>query len=60
MEFDIIDEKLVNKSQINKIDNIIKISKGTVKIELTNGEKGSGFFLKFNRNNKPFYCLMNM
>ena len=58
MEFDIIDEKLVNKSQINKIDNIIKISKGTVKIELTNGEKGSGFFLKFNRNNKPFYCLM--
>ena len=59
-EDDIINEHYEKeKSQciINKIDNIFKVSRGTLKIELEN-ETGSGFFLKFKRNNKPFYCIM--
>ena len=45
------------QNKINKINNIFKISKGTLKIEIEN-VTGSGFFLKFKRNNKPFYCIM--
>jgi hypothetical protein len=51
-------EKEKNQSTINIIDNIYKVSKGTLKIELENGKTGSGFFLKCKRNNKPFYCIM--
>ena len=57
-EDDIINEiyeKEKNQSTINKIDNIYKVSKGTLKIELEDGKKGSGFFLKCKRNNKQFY-----
>ena len=50
-------EKEKNQSTINIIDNIYKVSKGTLKIELEDGT-GSGFFLKCKRNNKPFYCIM--
>ena len=60
-EDDIINEnyeKEKTQSTINKIDNIFKVSKGTLKIELENGKMGSGFFLKCKRNNKPFYCIM--
>lgn len=60
-EDDIINElyeKEKNQSKINKIDNIFKVSKGTLKIELENGKMSSGFFLKFKRNSKPFYCIM--
>ena len=60
-EDDIINElyeKEKNQSKINKIDNIFKVSKGTLKIELENGAMASGFFLKFKRNSKPFYCIM--
>jgi len=54
---EIIDEVLQNNSEIHNIPNIPIISKGTVKIEF-NGGKASGFFLKFQRNNKPFHCLL--
>ena len=54
---EIIDECLVKEAKVNQIDNIYKISKGTLKIEIDN-TIGSGFFLKFKRNNKPFYCIM--
>lgn len=50
-------EIFMKNSKIDKIDNVYQISKGTVKIDLEEGF-GSGFFLKFNLNNKPFYCLM--
>ena len=51
-------EKEKNQSKIIKIDNIFKISKATLKIELENGTMGSGFFLKFRRNSQPFYCIV--
>ena len=54
---EIIDEVLQNKSEIHNIPNIPIISKGTVKIEF-NGRKASGFFLKSQRNKKPFHCLL--
>ena len=54
---EIIDEVLQNNSEIHNIPNIPKISKGTVKIEF-NDRKASGFFLKFQRNKKPFHCLL--
>ena len=46
-----------NNSIIN-INNQYNIAKSTIKIILNYNEKGSGFFLKFIRNSKPFYCLM--
>ena len=50
-----------NKKSINQnivqINNVCDQWKSVIKIELKNG-KGSGFFIKFKRNNKPFYCLM--
>lgn len=57
-EIEIKDELKLN-NQIDDISNIMKVAKGTVKIELDN-DKGvaSGFFLKLERNNKEFYCLM--
>ena len=53
------DEIKFNNNPINPIDKTMKVAKGTVKIELDN-DKGvaSGFFLKLERNNKEFYCLM--
>jgi len=54
---EIIDEVLQNNSEIHNIPNIPIISKGTVKIEF-NDWKASGFFLKFQRNKKPFHCLL--
>ena len=57
-EIEIKDELKLN-NPIDDISNIMKVAKGTVKIELDN-DKGvaSGFFLKLERNNKEFYCLM--
>ena len=46
------------KSDMIYMDNICTICKSTVKIILPDEEKGTGFFIKFQRNNNPFYCLM--
>lgn len=40
------------------INNQYNIARSTIKIRINNYEIGSGFFLKFIRNSKPFYCLM--
>ena len=49
-------EKSINQN-IVQINNVYEQLKSVIKIELKGG-KGSGFFIKFRRNNKPFYCLM--
>ena len=46
-----------NHNYIKPMNNIFKICKATVKILFSEGG-GSGFFFKFFRNKKPFYCLM--
>ena len=48
-----IKDELKLNNPIDDISNIMKVAKGTVKIELDN-DKGvaSGFFLKLERNNK--------
>ena len=46
-----------NHNYIKPMNNIFKICKATVKILFSEGG-GSGFFFKFLRNKKPFYCLM--
>ena len=40
------------------INNQFNIAKSTVIIEIMPNIIGTGFFLKFERNNKPFSCLM--
>ena len=51
-------EVLIAKNQIKNLGNIYNVSKGTIKIIFKNGDISSGFFLKFERNKKPFHCLM--
>ena len=56
-EKDFSNQMMTNDSEMNIPDkNSIK-SKATVKIKLSSGV-GSGFFIKLERNKKPFYCLM--
>ena len=47
-----------NNTNILEINNVCETWKSTIKIELKDGSKASGFFIKYSRNNKPFYCLM--
>ena len=57
----IIDQALFSKNKIINIKKAFNIGKSTVKIEINIGNEnsiGSGFFLKFERNNKIFHCLM--
>ena len=56
-ESQIMNQILINNN-IKKIENIYPIFKGTVNIELKNKDSGSGFFMKFLRNKKLFYCLV--
>ena len=49
-------EKSINPN-IVQINNVYGRLKSVIKIELKEG-KGSGFFIKFKKNNKPFYCIM--
>lgn len=56
-----INQALFVKNKIIEIQKAFNIAKCTVKIEINNNNNisiGSGFFLKFERNNKMFYCLM--
>ena len=57
MKYEIVNEALINNNMI-PMDNVYDICKATIKIELKNFVKASGFFLKFERNNKDFYCIM--
>ena len=50
-------QAIVNENGIGSIDNIYKIGKATIKI-FTKNSIASGFFIKLERNKKPFYCLM--
>ena len=53
----IYNEVLIHNNII-PMNKILKICNATLKIELENGDIGSGFFLKTLRNNKSFHCLM--
>jgi hypothetical protein len=56
-----INQALFSKYKIIDLKKLYNIAKCTVKIEISignNSSKSSGFFLKFERNNKKFYCLM--
>ena len=56
-EKDFSNQMMTNDSEMNIPDkNSIK-SKATVKIKVPEGT-GTGFFIKLERNKKPFYCLM--
>jgi len=57
MKSEIVNEVLINNNMI-PVDNVYDICKATIKIVLKNNKIGSGFFLKFERNNKDFYCIM--
>ena len=50
-------QAIVNENGIGSIDNIYKIGKATIKI-FTKNSIAWGFFIKLERNKKPFYCLM--
>ena len=54
----VINQALFPNRPIVNINNVFNIAKCTIKILLPDGNIGSGFFLKFERNNKLFYCLM--
>ena len=47
-----------NHNSIIPINNIYKICKAVIKIELPNRAEASGFFILLTRKEKPFYCLM--
>ena len=53
-----INQALFPNNQIININKPYNIAQSTIKIILPNNSIGSGFFLKFERNNKLFYCLM--
>ena len=59
MEPKIINEALINNNMI-QMDNVYDICKATIKIkiETKTNRIGSGCFLKFERNNKDFYCIL--
>ena len=52
-----INEVLLSNHNIIKFNKLYHIAKCTILIVIENS-MASGFFLKFERNNKPFYCLM--
>lgn len=57
MEDEIVDEILIDNNMV-QMGNVFNICRATVKIQLKNGGIGSGFFLKFERNEKMFHCIM--
>ena len=52
-----IDEE-IQGGNIIYMNNIYKLLKSTIKIIISTGGVGTGFFIKFQRNNKNFYCFM--
>ena len=53
-----INQALFANHPIVPINKQFNIAKSTVKIVIMPNIIGTGFFLKFERNNKPFFCLM--
>jgi len=56
LERDFFNQMLTNNENFSIPDKDDIKSKATVKIKLSNGQ-GTGCFIKFERNKKPFYCL---
>ena len=56
-EKDFSNQMMTDDSEMDKPDKDDIKSKATVKIKVPKG-KGTGFFIKLERNKKPFYCLM--
>jgi hypothetical protein len=54
----VIDNEMLINNNMIPMDNVYDICKATIKIIIKNNRIGSGFFLKFERNNKNFYCIM--
>ena len=54
----IFNDEVSKNKRILEINNVLETWKSTVKIELTDGGKASGFLIKYQREQKPFYCLM--
>ena len=52
-----INQAINPNSELKKIDNLLDIGKSICKI-ITSNSLGTGFLIKLNRINKPFYCLM--
>lgn len=57
MEIPYINEVFIKNHDINRISKVYNIARCTIKIYL-NESKASGIFLKFKRNEKPFYCFL--
>ncbi len=57
LEEDFKNQVMTNDNGMDKIGKIYNLSKATIKIYIENSI-ASGFFIKFERNKKPFYCLM--
>ena len=54
-------EALIKKNELISINNIYNICKSTVQIKYQYEEgdlTASGFFIIFQKHNKPFYCIM--
>ena len=54
-------EALVQKNELIPMDNIYNICKSTVQIKYQHENENyisSGFFIQFQKNDKPFFCLM--
>jgi len=58
MKSEIIEDQILINNSIKKYKKSYNICKSTIKIELKNGSKASGFFIKYKREKKPFYCIM--
>ena len=57
-EENIKEEVYIKNKKMLKIKDFIAISKSIVKIEKNDNKFGTGFFIKFMKISKPFYCLM--
>ena len=56
-ETDKIEEKDIKDSKLIEIDVVLEVSGAICKI-LINNISGNGFFMKLEKLNKPFYCLI--
>ena len=56
-EADKIEEKDIKNSKIIEIDALLEVSGAICKVQ-TNKTVGTGFFMKLEKSNKPFYCLI--
>ena len=52
-----INNEAIIQNNMIKMDNVYNVCKATIKLDLNDGV-GSGFFIKLERNNKEFYCIM--